>query len=353
MNKLLNNDRLFGILIPIIAVILGLLLGGVVMMIGGYDPIAGYEALYNGIFGSSRAFGEAIRAMTPLLLAGLSVAFAFRTGLFNIGVEGQFLVGWFCAVAVGVLFDLPMYIHLPLAIVAAAFGGMMWGFVPGLLKARFQVNEVIVTIMMNYIALFVTGALIREFIYGENEKSLSVADSASLKSDWLMELTMNSRLHWGILIALLFALIIWYLLEKTTLGYELKAVGHSLHAAKYAGMSVNRNVIVSMMIAGSLAGLAGAMEGLGTYGHMGVLSSFTGTGFDGIAVALLGANSPLGIVFASFLFGGLQSAAPSLQFNANVPSELINIINAFIILFVACSYVIRMAINRIRKGGAK
>ncbi|MFC4320119.1 ABC transporter permease [Litchfieldia salsa] len=351
MQRLLHNDKFINILIPVLATILGMIAGAIIMLLGGYDPVKGYEALWNGVFGSPRAIGETIRAMSPLILAGLAVGFAFKTGLFNIGVEGQLLVGWLASVWVGYALNLPSIIHIPLAIIAAAIAGAIWGLVPGLLKAYFKVHEVIVTIMMNYIALYVTADLIKRFLYAGNEKSFKVQESASLASEFLASITSNSRLHYGIIVAIIAAIIMWYLLERTTKGFELRAVGLNQHASAYSGMSVKKNIILSMVISGAFGGLAGAMEGLGTFQNMTVLSSFTGTGFDGIAVALLGANNAFGIIVAAALFGGLNTAAPQMSFNANVPPELIDIVIALIIFFVASSYIIRVLLTRLRKEG--
>lgn len=351
MRKGFLTPRTIDILVPVFSALFGLLVGAIVMLVSGYDPVVGYSALLDGMFGNPRAVGETIRTMLPLVLAGLSVAFAFRTGLFNIGVEGQLLVGWLASVWVGYALDLPKVIHLPLSILAAAVAGGIWGFVPGYLKGKFKVNEVIVTIMMNYIALYVTYDLIKRFLHAGNEKTYDVKESASLASSWLSSLTGGSRLHWGIIVVLLAAVLMWFLLDRTTLGYELKAVGYNQHASYYAGMQVSRNVILSMTIAGAFAGIAGSMEGLGTFQYMTATTSFTGVGFDGIAVALLGMNNPFGIILSALLFGGLKSAAPQMNFTANVPSELINVIVACIIFFVACSYVIRWALTRFSKEG--
>ncbi|GGE65039.1 ABC transporter permease [Priestia taiwanensis] len=347
----MNKDKVFAIIVPLVSIILGLVVGTIVMVLGGYDPVVGYQALLEGMIGSPSAIGETIRAMTPLILAGLSVAFAFRTGLFNIGVEGQLLVGWLAAVSVGILLDLPPLLHVVVAVLAAGIAGGIWGFVAGFLKGRFKVNEVIVTIMMNYIALFLTAELVRsKALYGGDEKTHTIKESASLSSEFLASLTDNSRMHWGIAIAIIMAIVVHVLLQKTTLGYELKAVGFNQHAAKYAGMNVKKNVFLSMTIAGFVAGIGGAMEGLGTFGDMTALAAFTGIGFDGIAVALLGANNPFGILFAAFLFGGLKNAGPAMNFTADVPSELVNIIIGCIVFFVASGYFIRYFLQRMTKG---
>lgn len=343
------SNRLVNILVPVVSVILGLLVGAVVMMVSGYDPVEGYIALWNGIFGDAYTIGETIRQITPYILAGLAVAFAFRTGLFNIGVEGQLIVGWFAAAYVGITFDeLPKMIHLPLAIIAAALAGALWGFIPGLLKAKFKVHEVIVTIMMNYIALHTSNALIRAVSDG-GDNTGGINPTASLRSEFLENMTDFSRLHYGILIALAMVLVMWLILEKTTRGFELKAVGLNQHASDYSGMNVNKNIILAMVISGAFAGLAGAMEALGTFGYASVKGGFTGIGFDGIAVALLGANTPLGVIFGATLFGSLKYGATNMPNEAGIPEEIVSIIIAIIIFFVASGYVIRLLLERFSK----
>ncbi|ARW08090.1 ABC transporter permease [Bacillus atrophaeus] len=345
--------RLSHLLIPLIAIILGLSAGAVIMLASGYSVVSGYSALWNGIFGEIYYIGETVRQVTPYILSGLAVAFAFRTGLFNIGVEGQLLVGWTAAVWVGTAFDGPAYIYLPLALIAAAAAGGLWGFIPGFLKARFYVHEVIVTIMMNYIALHVTNYLISNVMTDNQDKTEKIHESASLRSPFFEQITDFSRLHWGILVALLAAVLMWFIINKTTKGFELRAVGFNQHASQYAGMSVRKNIMTSMLISGAFAGLAGAMEGLGTFGYAGVKGAFTGVGFDGIAVALLGGNTALGVVLAACLLGGLKVGALNMPIESGVPTEVVDIVIAIIILFVASSYAIRLMLEKLKKKGAK
>ncbi|MDM5226151.1 ABC transporter permease [Cytobacillus sp. NJ13] len=347
------SNRMKNIVVPIVAVLLGVLVGTIIMIATGYNAGSAFISLWNGAFGEIYYTGEVVRQVTPYILAGLAVAFAFRTGLFNIGVEGQLIVGWLAAVWVGVAFELPKFIHLPLAVLAAAAAGALWAFIPGLLKAKFKVHEVIVTIMMNYVALHVTNYIIRTVLSEKSDRTEMIADSASLRSPFLEGLTDYSRLHWGILIALACVFIMWFLLEKTSKGYELRAVGFNQHASEYAGMSVSKNIILSMVISGAFAGLAGAMEALGTFGYAAIKGGFTGVGFDGIAVALLGGNGPIGIVFAALLFGSLKVGALNMPLEAGVPNELVDIIIALIVFFVAASYMIRIFIDRISKKGVK
>ncbi len=347
------SNRTVNILVPVIAVLLGLLAGGIIMLVTGYDPFLGYSALLDGVIGNSYNIGETIRQAAPLILAGLAVAFAFKTGLFNIGVEGQVLVGWLAAVWVGTAAELPKIIHLPLALIAAVAAGALWAFIPGILKAKFRVHEVIVSIMLNYTALYLTNYVIYNILTNNADTTEKIAESASLRSEFLSGMTDYSRLHWGIVIAMLGSVFMWYMLDKTKRGFELRAVGLNEHASQYAGMNVSTNIVLSMVISGALAGLAGAMEGLGTYEYTSVKGGFSGIGFDGIAVALLGGSAALGVVLAGFLFAGLKMGALNMPFVASVPSELVDVVIALIIFFVASSYVIRLMLERKKRKGAK
>lgn len=248
VQKVLNS-----LIVPVTAVILGLLFGAIIMLIFGYDPIAGYSALIEGVVGQPYYIGETIRQSTPYILVGLSVAVAFKAGLFNIGAEGQMLMGWLGSIIVALQFDgLSKWIHLPLAILAGILFGALWAFIPGILKATLRVNEVIVTIMLNYTALYIFNYVVQNILTDGLDKTKTIGASASLQSDFLQNITQYSTLHWGILIALGFALIIWLMLNKTTFGYEIEAVGFNENASQYAGMSVKKTIIMSMVIAGAL-----------------------------------------------------------------------------------------------------
>ncbi|WP_280768753.1 ABC transporter permease [Salipaludibacillus daqingensis] len=340
------KGNLTGVFVPLIAILFGFVAGAVIMLVSGNNPITAYGALISGIFGTPYDFGETLQRMTPLIFSGLAVAFAFRTGLLNIGVEGQLIVGWFTSVLVGIAIEAPMIIHLPLALLAGALAGALWGFVPGILKARFQVHEVIVTIMMNYIAMHVVNHFIRNYMIESGQRTAFVNDSASLSSEFLTNITNFSRLHWGFLVAVIACVIMWFILWKTKKGFELRSVGYNKHASSYAGMSVNMNIILSMSVSGAFAGVGGAMLGLGTYNYANILPSFTNYGFDGIAVALLGSSTSIGIFLSAFLFGGLKQGANNMQSQAGVAPELVEIIIALIIFFVASSYLIRWIYSR-------
>lgn len=349
MQRFLKSESASRLLVPVGAVILGLIAGAIIMIVSGYNPIAAYASIINMVFFNPYYFGETIVSMIPLVLTGLSVAFAFRTGLFNIGVEGQLLVGWLASVWVGADVHLPKLILVPLCILAAALAGWIWGYIPGVLKARFHVHEVISTIMMNYIALYVTNALIRKFLYAPGEHTPKILDAASISSNFLTNLTQGSRLNWGFIVAILGALVMWFLLWRTIKGFELRAVGYNPNASNYAGMNVARNVSFSFGVAGAFGGVAGAMLGLGTYHYMTINSDFTGLGFNGIAVALLGMNTSVGVIFGALLFAALQTGQVSMQ-TLGIPTDLVQIIISLIIFFVAANYLIRLIGSRFRRG---
>ncbi|MCD1260052.1 ABC transporter permease [Paenibacillus athensensis] len=343
MNKLIRIFTRDSAVTPLVAIVLGLLFGALVMLVGGYNPIVAYGALFSRIFGNWYDFGEAVREITPLILTGLSVAFAFRTGLFNIGAEGQFIMGMTGATVVGVkLTGLPWIIHAPLAVLAGALLAGCWGAIAGFLKAKRGVNEVITTIMLNWIALFLSNYIVNRFLLQPGQqRSYMIQDSASMSIGWLSELLNNARVHWGTAVAIAAAVAFYIILWKTRQGYELRAVGHNLHAAQYAGMNVNRSIVKAMFISGIFAGLAGVFEVLGVFHYQVVAAASPGYGFDGVAVALLGANNPLGIVLGAALFGGLTYGSAGMSFGADVPPEIIRIVIGSVIFFVATQGIVK------------
>lgn len=349
--KILLNEQKQNKLVPFFSVLLGFIIGALIMILSGYNPIEAYAKLFEGagFLGDLRRFGNTLLTMTTLVLTGLSVAFAFRTGLFNIGAAGQMLMGGFVATYIGIVYDMPKIIHLPIAVLFAAVAGGLWALIPGFLKAKFKIHEVVTTIMMNWIAVWTVYYFVPELIKGKYDtESSTIRKSASLRTNWLSEIFENSNINLGIFVAIIAAIVVWYILEKTTFGYELKAVGFNQDAAKYAGMKVNRNIVLSMMIAGALAGLAGATYYLGYTDNIkiGVLPA---QGFDGIAVALLGLNTPLGVVLSAFLLGIMSAGKGFMQSATNVPNELVPIIVAVIIFFAATNLMIKEWLKRIGK----
>jgi ABC-type uncharacterized transport system permease subunit len=343
MGKLLKWIGSDSAVVSLAAILLGLVCGAIIMLAGGYNPVAAYIALFQKVFGSRYDFGETIREITPLIFTGLSVAFAFRTGLFNIGAEGQFLIGMTGATFIGVkLSGLPWIVHAPLAVIVGAVAGGLWGAIAGWLKASRGVNEVITTIMLNWIALFFSNYITSAFLLQPGQqRSYMIRDSASMSIPWLAEAFGNARLHWGTPVALLGAAVFYVILWRTKLGYELRAVGHNPHAAQYAGMNVNRRIIAAMFAAGIFAGLAGVFEVLGVFHYQTVMAGSPGYGFDGIAVALLGMNNPLGVVLGAALFGGLTYGSAGMSFGADVPPEIIRIVIGSVIFFVATQGIVR------------
>ena len=289
---------------------------------------------------------ETIVSATPLILTGLSVALAFRVGLFNIGAEGQLYIGSLLAVIVGFsIVGVPWFIHLPLAIGAGFVGGALWGFIPGVLKARTGAHEVIVTIMLNYVAYNLISFALRTDLVQREGRSDAISKIVEPTAA-LLPIFDGLRANWGILIALAAAVAVWWLVFRSTKGFEFRAVGFNPRAARYAGMSISWSTVTSMLIAGGLAGLAGAAVILG--GSRTLSPGFSpGYGFDGIVVALVGNTRPLGVVAAAFLFGALRAGATPMQAATGTPLDLVVIIQALVILFIAAPGLVR-AIYRIR-----
>lgn len=341
LSEMFMNETRRNKLVPFISILLGFLVGAIIILLSGANPIEAYGALIKGALGDINKVGTTLLQATTLMLTGLAVAFAFRTGLFNIGASGQMLMGGFFAVVIGVVFELPRYIHLPLAVVSAILAGALWALIPGILKAVFRVHEVVTTIMMNWIAVWTVYYFVPEKIVGRfKTESANIASTASLREGWLTDLFNGSYVNLGIFLALLSALLVWWILDRTTFGYELKAVGFNPDGAKYSGMKVNRNIILSMMISGGLAGLAGATFYIGYASNIkiGVLPTH---GFDGIAVALLGLNTPIGVVFSALFFGFMNAGKGAMQVATKVPNELVPIIIATIIFFAATNEMIK------------
>jgi general nucleoside transport system permease protein len=338
----------------VLATILGLIAGALLMAFMSFNPIEGYVYLFKGGLMNMERIGNTIATATPLILTGLSVAFAFKTGLFNIGTPGQMLAGGFCAVAVGLTLDLPKLALVPIIIISGTLAGALWGFVPGLLKAKFNVNEVVSAIMMNWIAYWIVYYQIPAHFKGEflETESRMLPDSATLRVAWLTKLFGDSYINLGIFLALIAVVIMWVILNKTVLGYELKAVGFNRFGAEYAGMPVNRNIMISMAIAGALSGLAGVIQYTGNSNIMqiGVMPS---QGFDGIAVALLGASNPIGVLFSGLFFGVLYVGRGFMNAAVKVPPELADTIMATIIYFAATSMVMDKVINKFIKNKKK
>ena len=335
----ISREQRIELLIPVVAVFLALLLGALLVIFIGQSPIKAYSALLKGAFGSKRDIAETLINVTPLIFTGLSEAFSFKCGLFNIGAEGQFIMGQIVAAWIGFqITGLPTVIHMPLAFLLGALAGGLWAALPGYLKAKLGVHEVINTIMMNYIALYFSHYLLMAALKepGQIPQTPAVAATARL---W--RILPGTRLHFGLILALCAVCLVYYLLFKTTLGYEIRAVGLNPHAARYSGINVSRDIIIAMTISGALSGAAGAVQILGVQFRFLDLFGFVGYGFDGIAVALLGRNHPFGVLAAATLFGTLARGAVTMQSMAKIPKQIIGIIQATIVLIVAADEILR------------
>jgi ABC-type uncharacterized transport system permease subunit len=338
------------LIISLLAVLFGLVAGATLMAITGHNPFDGFSYLLEGGLKNSERIGNTLATATPLIFTGLSVAFAFRTGLFNIGAAGQMLIGGFCATAIGLSIDLSRPLLLFIMVLAGFLGGALWAFIPGLLKAKYNVHEVVSTIMMNWIAYWTIYYIVPAYFKGEylETESKKLPDKATLKAEWLSDLFGGSYINLGIFIAVIAVIIVGFVLNRTTLGYELKAVGYNRHAAEYAGIAVNRGIILSMLISGGLAGFAGVAQYMGNASsiQIGILPS---QGFDGIAVALLGANSPIGVTFAAIFFGLLYSGRGFMNAMTEIPPEIADSIIAIVIYFAATSILIERLVRRFQK----
>lgn len=362
MREWLKKERTLDRIAPFAAVLFGLLVGVILILFTKNNPIEGFWYLIQGGFkgievGNFKRVGNVLLQASPLMLAGLAVAFSFRTGIFNIGVSGQMLIGGLMAVYVGSQFDMPRIIHLPVVLIVGTLAGALWAFIPAILKAKYKVNEVVTTIMMNYVALEAVKYFVKQFMPGHFEtESARVVATATMRADWMYTIFDKSNVNLGLFLALLVGVAYSFVLNKTTFGYELKAVGYNKDASEYAGIKVDRRILHALMISGAIAGLAGVAYYLGNTDHI-KLGQLPTLGFDGIAVALLGLNSAIGILFASLLFGFLKSGGGFMNAMIDIPNEIVAIMISVIIYFSATSLLFKTVIKKWatkkKQGGAK
>ena len=339
MNRLqIKSSTLLSIGGSVAAVAVALLLGALVMSASGASPVEAYQALWDGAFVGRRSIAETLVYSAPLILGGLAFALSSRAGLFNIGIEGQLITGGFVAGLVGAWdLGLPGSVYVPLALASGALGGMVWGFIPGYLKAKTGAHEVITTIMLNYLAMRgITYLVLRRDDVLPVDPSF-IATQKVVDAAKLPILLDRTRLHLGIIIAIVAALVLWYVLFHTRFGYNVRAVGLSKGASAYGGIKWGATVTIAMALAGGLAGLAGAGESLGLHGRH--WATAPGYGFTAIAVGLVGRNHPLGVIFSGILFGALNAGGPSMQ-SADVSKEIVQLIQGFIILAIAALEVV-------------
>ena len=344
--------------VSLIAVAVGFLLGMVVVLITGRNPINMIFALVKSMTGvdMSRSgwpfnivfvFNWLVECM-PLILTGLSVAFAYRTGLFNIGAEGQYMIGSTVASFVALYITAPHFPHVFLCVIAAMIAGAIWGAIPGILKATRNIHEVVICIMMNYIAWHLSNYLVRYWMpidKNTNQRSIGFPSTASI--DKVLN-SITSQFNWGFILVIIAVIVFWFIIEKTAFGYSLKATGFNKDAAEFAGMKVKRNIVLSMAISGALSGLAGAVVVLGIFHYGRIFLAFDNYGFNGIPVALVGAATAPGVALAGMLFGLLKACSNSFQV-FNIPKEISELIQAAIIFLVAIQYGITTVLDRFKK----
>lgn len=333
------------ILVPIVSILAGFIVGAVIMLIWSYNPFQAYASMFSSALGNMNGIGETIREATPLIFTAIGFAIASTAGFFNIGLPGQAQAGWLSSIWV-VLANphMPKVILLPLAVLTGIFAGALVAGVAGWLRAQFGTNEVITTIMINYIVLYSCQYLMQQVMPGQlrvdTDTTKTIAANGSLKIDWLSSMFGDSRINAGIFIALVAVFLYWYLMRKTTTGFEIRSVGTNAAASRYAGMSAKKNIMLSMLLSGGFAGLGGVVQGLGTYQNYFTQTTSLDIGWDGLSVALLGGGTAIGILLASLLFSILKIGGLGMQTIAGIPYEIVSIVIAAIIFFVAIQYVI-------------
>lgn len=347
MEKLLQSEAVSKItdaLLPVFATLAALAIGALMLLVLGANPFEAFAALFEGAFGSANALADTVVKATPLLLVGLGICISFRGNVINIGGEGQMIIGALMATALGLAFpDWPGFLMIVAAMLLGFLGGALWGGIPGALKAYFNVNEILSTIMMNAIAVqlmnfMLSGPMIDPV---QASKASQIPQTARLSSSFDLPRLVPTRLHLGALIAVVLAFLVYILLWRTTLGYRIRAVGQNPHASRYAGIDVKKQIMLALVLSGAFAGLAGAIQVYGINHRMitdGSATGFTGSaGFNGIVAALFGQLHPLGTIPASFLFGALLVGANKLQRVMQVPSAFITTLNGLVVVFVVSS----------------
>ena len=350
MNKkksILQSNFLY----TVIAIIIGFLIGAIFLVIAGISPAVAYSKLISSVFSKPKFWMYTLVYSAPIILTGLSVAFSFRTGVFNIGAEGQFVVGSIAATLVGILVKLPAVIHVPLCIIAAMATGAFWSFLCGLMKVKRGIHEVISFIMFNWIAFYLSNFVVnlKDVKVEGGEASKNLEDSARIlfPTSWIDSIKCPDA-NWGIVIAVVTAIAIWVIIEKTTLGYRLKAVGFNKHAADYAGIDAKKSILTALCISGALSGLGGAVQIMGQSGRLVQFAGQEGYGFEGISVALIGSSNPIGCIFAGLFYGAMKFGGSKLNM-VQVPSQIISIIMGCVIIFIAISHVFKYLFLKVTK----
>lgn len=340
------------VLYTLIAILIGFLIGAAFLLVAGISPAAAYGKLFDGVFGKPKFMVWTLVYASPLIFTGMSVAFSLRTGVFNIGAEGQFVVGSMAACIVGILVDVPAVIHVPLCFLAAALAGFVWSYLVGLLKVKRGIHEVLSYIMFNWIAFYLSNYAVNTAILhkeGNGEATKDVLESARiLFPKGVLDALDCSGANWGFILAVAVAVIMWFIIEKTTLGYRLKAVGFNKDAATFGGINADKSILTALGISGALAGVGGAVQLLGMGARISQFAGQEGYGFEGITVALIGGSSPLGCIFAGIFYGAMKYGGSKLTM-VGAPEEVIDIIMGCVIIFIAISSVFRGLFMKLAK----
>ena len=339
------------VLYTIIAIFAGFLIGAIFLMIAGISPAVAYGKLFSSIFSKPKYLVWTLVYASPLIFTGLSVAFSFRTGVFNIGAEGQFVIGGLVACVLGIVLKLPAGLHAIVCLVAAAAAGCIWSLVVGILKVKRGIHEVLSFIMFNWIAFYLSNYVVNlpGIHRDSSEATQDVAASARLLMPESLRNSLDcSNAHWGIVLAVIAAVIIWVIIEKTTLGYKLKAVGFNSNGAEYGGIDANKSILTALGISGLLSGLGGAVQVLGMAGRLSQFAGQEGFGFEGITVALIGSSNPIGCIFSGLFYGAMKYGGSKLSI-VKAPSEVVDIIMGCVVLLIAISHVFKVFVLKAAK----
>ena len=348
-NSILSSNAFY----TLISIVIGFVVGAILLSIAKINPLDAYKQLFNGVFGKPKFMVWCLIYAAPLIFTGLSVAFSFKTGVFNIGAEGQFVVGSLTACVLGILVKAPAIIHVPLCFIGAALAGGIWGAIVGVLKIKKGVNEVLSYIMFNWIAFYLSNFVVNLSIIhkdGGGEATKDIAATARiLAPKSIIAATGASAANYGFL-AIIFAVIVWFIINRTTLGFKLRAVGFSNTAAQYAGIDTGKSFLTAMAFSGALAGIGGAVQLMGMSGRISQFSGQEGYGFQGITVALIASSNPIACIFAGIFYGAMKYGGGKLSL-VNAPAEVVDIIMGIIILFIAISSLFKnIFLNHGKKG---
>ena len=329
----------------LISIVVGFAVGAVFLAAVQIDVSAAYGKLFSSIFANAKSLSYSVVYATPLIILGLSVAFSFRTGVFNIGAEGQFVVGSMAACVVGILVPAPAIVLVPLCVLASAVAGAVWGMIVGILKVKWGINEVLSMIMFNWIAFYLSNYIaglpaIKSDGNAEATKNVQEAAMILLPKSVISKLGLCNSANWGIFVAILLSIFCYVVIEKTTLGFSLKAVGSNRDAAEYAGINVNRAVLTALGISGAMGGIAGAMNLLGMGQRISIFTAQESYGFQGIIAALIGNSNPLGVFFGGLFYGAIKYGGSRLNL-IGAPSEVVNVIMGTVVFFIAISHIFK------------